>query len=156
MAFQYAGGTNVNTTFAADTRTLIADNIRTHLLTAGWTSISGASGDWILQSALTPQNLQCRVRLYDSGGGNCGRVQFRNVGATLLGIDLFLLASAGYVYRIIANKYQFFVLRAGSTAAREFVCGGVPYLEPFLDTVINPCHLFPPNTPTQLRTKNQH
>lgn len=145
MPFRYAGGTNVNTTFAGDTRTLIVDNLRTHLLTAGWTSISGASGDWILQSALTPtDNLQCRVRLYDPGSGNCARVQFRNVTGSLLGIDLFLLASATYVYRVIANKYQFFVLRAGSIAAREFLCGGVPFLEsPPLSGVITEaiwCH----------------
>jgi len=135
-AIQYAGGTNINTTFTGDTRTTIADGIKTAIAAAGWTTVSGVSGNWIMQSALTPQNLQARVNLLDPGSGNCTQVIFRNVSGTKIGNPLWLLPAALKTFRVIANRYQFFVLVPGSVVARDFVAGGVPALPAFLNTII--------------------
>jgi hypothetical protein len=140
MAIVYPGGTIVNATFTGDSRTNIVEAIRTQLLNAGWTDVSGAAGDRYMQSALTPQNLQCQVRLYDPGSGNCAKVRFQNVAGTKIGTDHFLLPAVAKTFRIIACRYQFFVLVPTTIAnGREFVAGGVPFLESFLNGVITEC-----------------
>lgn len=137
MSIQYAGGTIVNTTLTqvAGTRAELAQWIRDQLVAAGWTS-SGSATDYQVTSALTPQNLQGRVRVYDSGAGNCARLKWSNPGGTKTQSgDLFLLPAAAKVWRIIANKYQFWVFASANTP-REFACGGVPYLPSFLNGVV--------------------
>jgi hypothetical protein len=137
MAIQHPGGTIVNTTFTGGTRTQIADGIKDALVTAGWTVASGASGDWKLDSAVSPQSLQMRVRLWDPGSGNCAQLRIFNVTETLAPAQsVFLLPGASKTFRVVANKYQAFVWVPGSTAAREFAAFGVPYLPAHLDTVI--------------------
>lgn len=134
---QYAGGTNVNTTIAADTRTLIVDNLKAQLVIAGWTVTSGASQDWLLTSATTPTaNNSIQVRLYDSGSGNCAQIFLRNAAGSKISRAYYLLPAASKVFKVLANKYQFFVYTAGSSAAREFVAAGVPYIPAFLQGVI--------------------
>lgn len=44
MSIQYAGGTNVSTTFAGTTKALIQSNVITQLTTAGWTQATGPTG----------------------------------------------------------------------------------------------------------------
>jgi hypothetical protein len=80
MAIQYAGGTNVNTTYAAGTRTQLVDNLKAELVNAGWSVASGSSGDWKLDSATTPAGHNCRVRLWDPGSGNCAQVRIMKPG----------------------------------------------------------------------------
>jgi hypothetical protein len=141
MSIQYAGGTNVNATLtqSTGTRAELAQWIRDQLIVAGWTS-SGSATDYQLTTATTPQSLVGRVRVYDPGSGNCAKLKFSNTGGTKTQAgDLFLLPAAAKVWRIIANKYQFFVFTPGNSAGREFACGGVPYLPAFLNTVITEC-----------------
>jgi len=133
MAFQFAGGTYVRTSFVPATRQDIVESIRTHLNTAGWTDVSGGVGDRKLDCVTTPQALDCRIRVYDPGSGNCARVKFMTQDEVRQGIDLFLIPDA--TFTIIANKYQFFVYAPGLVTPRHFICGGVPFLEDFLDGV---------------------
>ena len=137
---QYAGGTNVNTTFTTTvgTRQEIVTGVQTALTTAGWTVISGGgTGDVLMQSATTPTaNNQIQARLYDPGAGSCAQVFIRNIAGTKVSAATYLLPAALKVFRVIANKYQAFVFTPGSSAAREFVAFGVPYIPTFLHGVI--------------------
>ena len=54
--------------------------------------------------------------------------------------DLHLLPAASKTFRIIANRYQFFVLVAASANARDIICGGVPYVESFQTSYVAWCH----------------
>lgn len=140
MSIQYAGGTRYNATFTCTvgTRAEIVTGIETGLTTAGWSTISGGgSGDVLLESATTAEGLVCRVRLHDPGSGSVANVYFRNVANTLSQATAIpLLTAAGKVYRVVANRYSFYVMTAGASAAREFCCGGVLYSEQTLQTLV--------------------
>lgn len=143
MAIQYSGGPNINTTFTTTTGTRleIVNALETILVSAGWTVISGSgTSNVLLESATTPapQSLVCRVQIQDTGSGNCAQVKFRNQNNTKAQTNpLYLLPAVGKVYRVIANKYQFFCFASDSvTVGRTLVCGGVPYLPSFLQGVI--------------------
>lgn len=128
-------GSNVSALIVADTITNLVDRIKAQLLTVSWTVVSGSSGDWTLLSGLTPQNLQCRVRLYDPGSGVTARIQFKNADGTKSSTDLFLEPNLRYPpdMRVIANPYQFFAFYPGNQGivTKGFICGGVPALYDF-------------------------
>lgn len=135
MSIQYAGGTNVNTTFTCTvgTRREIVDGIVAALASAGWSYVSGeGTGDVLMQSALTPQNLQIHCRLYDPGSGNCAQITMKNVAGTRTSQVFFLLPAAAKVYRVIANKYQWFCVQPATTLAREFVAMGTIWVPSWL------------------------
>lgn len=137
MGIAYSGAHIAqNFTLTIGTLVDLVDELKTRLTgSAGWTAVSGASGDWIIESAASPEGLQCRCRLYDPGGGALSaRVQFRNLDASILGADHFLEANLTYTYHLLACPYQFFFLAAGKAAVPgTYVAGGVPKLEtPFL------------------------
>jgi hypothetical protein len=138
MSIQYAGGSIINATMAspAGTRAELAQWVRDQLILAGWTS-AGTATDYQLTSATTiGGNLACRVRVYDPGSGSCARLKFSNsIGTRTQAGDMFLLPGAGKTWRIIANRYQFFVMTSTNTA-REFACGGVPFLPIFLQGIV--------------------
>jgi hypothetical protein len=145
MAIQYSG-TNVNNTFTntVGTRREIVDGISSALVAAGWTIISGSgTGNQLLECTTTPapQSLVCRVQLFDPGSGNCAQIKFRNAPATATQSNFHpLFAQASKVWRVIANPYQFFVFSTASTSAgREFVAGGCPYIPSFLQGVVTEC-----------------
>jgi len=123
----YASGT-----FTAANRSAVVEAIRTVLLAATWTDVSGGVGDRKMDSVATADSLQTRVRLYDPGSGNCARIQFMSVDELQQGIDLFLLPTSGTDYTYFAGDYQFMILLGGSLSPGRFVAGGVPYLESFL------------------------
>lgn len=138
MSIAYSGAhISQNFMLGVGTLTDLVDELHTRLTGAGgWASISGASGDWLIESDATPEGLQCRCRLYDPGGGALSaRVQFRNLDASILGADHFLEANLAYTYWLFACPYQFFFLTAGQAAVPgTYVAGGVPKLEaPFLN-----------------------
>jgi hypothetical protein len=139
VAIQYADGVIYNNTFNATSRLAIVNALETALLAAGWTGVSGAgTANVLLASATTPTaNNNIRVRLQDTGSGNCAQIKFENALGTKVSQAFFLLfAAGGKTYRVIANKYQAFVMTPGSSASREFVAWGVPYLPSFLHGVI--------------------
>ena len=74
-----------------------------------------------------------RVRVWDPGSGNCARFTIKNPAETLTSQEFWLLPNAGTkTWRIVANKYQFFIWTEGNTAAREFIAFGVLWIPSFL------------------------
>lgn len=132
-AIQYAGGTNVNAqcTASAGTKQELSDCIQDNLTTAGWTVISGSHTTSVLmESASTPASLQMRLSL--TQGTNCVILKGRNVGNTKAATTgQFLLPAVAKVFRVVANKYQYFVYTDGATTARSFAAGGVLYVPSF-------------------------
>src|SRR3990167_1027930 len=139
MSIAYSGGPNIANNFFLSIGTTVdlADEIKARLVTtAGWTLISGSSGDWTIESAVTPEGLQCRVRIYAPGGGLSTRFRFQNLDGSLVGIDQFMAPSIILQYNLIANPYQFFLfVSSGAATPGTFVAGGVPKLEAAL---VNP------------------
>lgn len=138
MAIEYAGGFIINATGTSATLTDMADWIKSHLVQAGWSVASGSSGDWLVQTATTPApaSMNVRMRIWDPGGANnCTRLALNSTdGLVVLDTDrpMYVLPD-GSTYRIIANKYQFFLMKdLDSSEARRFVAGGVPFVPDFL------------------------
>lgn len=134
MAIQYAGGTNINTTFSnsgSPTRREIVDGIVAALASAGWSTVSGSgTGDVLMESATTPQGLKCRVRVYDPGSGNTARLYLRSAGITAAAgtFGAGLLPEANKLWRVIANRYQAFVFSPYMVASRAYVGFGSLYI----------------------------
>jgi len=104
--------------------------LKAALVNAGWTTVSGNSGDWKLQSATTPAGHAIRVRLYDPGGTNVSaRMRLLSADEVVApNGDLWLKAGTGYTYRVMANKYQFMCFRDGDfTVAGTAWAAGVPW-----------------------------
>jgi hypothetical protein len=141
MAVQYAGGTNVNTTFTntTGTRREIVDGLVSALTTAGWTTVSGGgTGDVKMKCAATPQGNQAVVRILDPGSGNCAQLTLYNVGLNLIQTGAcYLLPFTGKVWRVIDNKYKFFIFVTGSILPREYVCFSCIYIPPFLTSSLS-------------------
>ena len=82
MSVQYAGGTNVNTTFTCTvgTRREIVDGLVAALTTAGWSMVSGGgTGTVVMRSATTPTASNViDVRIHDPGSGNCAQIRMQN------------------------------------------------------------------------------
>lgn len=139
MAIQYAGGTIVNTTFTntTGTRREIVDGLVAALVSAGWTIVSGSgTGDVHIKSAVSPNGYQYVVRCYDSGSGSSARLQLKNVALTIAQSDnIYLGATAGKVWRVIANKHQFFIFVPGSTATRDFAMASSPSAPTSMNTL---------------------
>lgn len=131
MAIQYTGA-QIATTFTTTTGTRreVVDGFVAALASAGWSYSSGSgTGDVKMLSATTPQGTQTIIRAYDPGSGNCAKLFLFNSTSTLSQTGgCFILPGAGKVFQVIANPYQFFLFRTGSTTAREFACGGTPWL----------------------------
>jgi hypothetical protein len=133
MGIKYSGAARTGT-FDGSTRLSIVDGLKDALVNAGWSVASGSSGDWKLNSGVTPSGHQIRIRLYDPGGTNqCARARLMNVSETIAPAqDVFLRAVSGRVYRWFANPYQFFVIAPGTIAAGSYLAGGIPWLPSFL------------------------
>jgi hypothetical protein len=138
VAIQYPGGTIVNTTFVGTDRATTGTALETQLVNAGWTVISGSgTNDRLLESATTPTAANLiRVRIRTANLTNCVCINMQNVAATKVSQNYFILPAALKTFRIIANKYQFFVFTPGTSAAREFVACGVPWIPTFLHGVM--------------------
>jgi hypothetical protein len=139
MSIQYAGAPIISATMtqSTGTRAELSSWIEAQLVAAGWAVAVTATNDWKLNSAITPQNLQMRVRVYDPGSGNCARIKVSNVSEVKIqSQDHWLNPAVGKIWRFIGNKYQFFVMTPGNSPAREFFFCGVPFLPTFLTGVI--------------------
>ncbi len=133
MAIQYAGGTNVDSTIAADTKTLFVDNLKDELVTAGWSVASGSSGDWKLDSATTSGSHTVRVRLYAPSAGTCAQIFIMDTAESYVTVyPAYIYVVSGLTYNIIANKYQCFVLDPAGNIARHFAGFGVLCVPSFL------------------------
>jgi hypothetical protein len=121
------------------TKQQIIDATEAALLRVGWSTISGSgSTNLLMQSSMTPQGLRFRLRVRDNGGNNaCFGIE--NVAGTRVGTSningIGLIFPASRTYRIIANKYQFFIyeensgqVNATSAPFRSNVFCGVPWI----------------------------
>ena len=137
MSIRYAGGVNINAQIAADTKTLITDNLKIQLVLAGWTVAAGASGDWKLDSVATPSGHRCRVRIKNEVSDNCG-ITLSNVAETLNPAQIiWLVPGVGKLLRVIANRYQFIVFEDGAVTFRDFAFCSNFYTPAFLAPVNN-------------------
>lgn len=133
-AIQYAGGTNVNAqcTATAGTKQELSDCIEDNLNTAGWTTISGHHTSTVLLESIATPTAALQMRLQLTQGTNCVILKGRNVGNTkAASTGQFLLPAAAKVFRVIANKYQYFIATDGATLARSWAAGGTPYVPSF-------------------------
>lgn len=100
---------------------------------AGWSVVGGATGSWAVQSAESAWNtflFSCRVTM-DNSPTNCLGIKFSNGNGTQIATtNIFVIP--GRDYRIIANRYQFFLFTQGLTQAREFCAGGNLFQDPVL------------------------
>lgn len=138
MGIQLSGGTSVNFTWTPVTRLAIINNIEDQLLLAGWSRAVGTlhAADVTMQSATTAAGLACRLRLFDPGTGNCAQLFLQNGAGGDVQTTAFFLNPVGSLYRIIAHKYDFWVM-TGASNAREFACGGVLFTPTTLTTTQN-------------------
>ncbi len=113
------------------------------LLAAGWTQISGSGTDRVLGSALTPDNLRYKVRIWDPGSGNCARLGLRNWAETILNDSFAAYCFPGGVtWKIVASPFQFIAWVPGSTSARTFVMATAPKLEPAMSySITQACYM---------------
>ena len=133
-AIQYAGGTNVNAqcTASAGTKQELSDCIEDNLNAAGWTTISGHHTSTVLVESLTTPTASLQMRMQLTQGTNCVILKGRNVANTKADtVGQFLLPAVGKVYRVIANKYQYFISTDGAAVARGNAAGGVLYVPSF-------------------------
>jgi|GEM_PF-2822194 len=132
MSIQYSGSTLVNATYTSDgTLAGMQSWVTSQLQTAGWSVYSGSGSDITLMSAVTPQNLSIKFRFYNPGTGNCIQATMKSITPALVSAIGYLLPTSGVTYRIIANKYQFFIFASGTTyrrTARYILMGGVPWV----------------------------
>jgi hypothetical protein len=132
-AIQYAGGTNVNAvlTASAGTKQELSDFVEDQLVVGGWSVVSGShTTSVLLQSATTPASLTMRLSL--TQGTNCVIFKARNVSNTLAQtVGEFLLPAIGRNFRIISNKYQYFISLDGAAQNRGVAAGGVLYVPSF-------------------------
>lgn len=139
MPIQYVGP-RVNEVFEGETQQQIIDGISANLQIASWDIVSGGGADVTLESAPTADSgLVTRVRLFT--GSTCMKIEFRNQQENRGSIDHPLLPGVDFVFRIIANPHQLFVMRPNVYAApsRHFIAGGTPYLEPHMRPFISEC-----------------
>jgi len=132
----YSGGTIVSTTFTCTTgtRAEIVTGLGAILVSAGWTSLG--SGLYKSGTTTSPKSNSIRVRITDPGSGNCAQIKIENDAGDRVSSAMFLLPGVGKIYRVIACPYNFFCFTAGSTLAREFLCGGTLHIPDFLNGIV--------------------
>lgn len=141
MAIQLSGATPRDFSFSSSgTRAELVTNFQNELTAAGWHVISGGgTGDVVMESATTPQGLKIRVEAIDPGSGNCVQFKLRDNGGLVGPVTIFLLPVGGATFRLWSNPYQFFYYLSGTdmTKQRALVCGGVPWVPPFIQDILS-------------------
>jgi len=128
----------VNTTTHRLATTLGGADINTSGSTSGVITLNTES---VLLESATQTNVTnpIRVRLKDLLA-NCINVFIENSAGTITAVSFstsagFMLPGAAKTFRIIATCYHFICLVPGSTAGREFVMAGMPYVPSLLASV---------------------
>lgn len=141
MAVQYSGNI-AHVQFDGSTKLKLITQMQTTLTSLGWTVVSGGgTTNLLMQTAVTPQNLQMRFRFKDNGG-QCMTFSIENVGGTRVcpndttqGIHIYPHSNSQY--RLIANPYQFMIWSPDDvTWGRRFGIGCVPWIPPFLQGTV--------------------
>jgi hypothetical protein len=132
MSIQYSGSTLINNAYTSDgTLAGMQSWLISELEAAGWIVSSGSGSDITLVSATTPQGLNIYFRFYNPTTGNCIQITMKSLIPSLTSSIGYLLPTSGVTYRIVANKYQFFIFASGSvycSTARYIAIGGVPWV----------------------------
>ena len=130
IAIQYSGGPVLFTNFLGDNIADLKNGINTNLTNAGW-STAIVAGGYTVTSALSPQGLQCSIKLLDNG--TSVTIQFCNTALTQLGAIHTTTPAANKRYQIIADPFQFFLFLPNvSTQSSGAIMGGVPWVPAFL------------------------
>lgn len=139
MAIQYAASFYYSASVTGATRALLADAIKNAMVSAGWTlNRTAAASDYYLESAVAPNSLQVRARVYDPGAGNCARVYILNTAETvaLSTQPVFLLP--GITYFFSGNAYHCLMQEATWTSVgRTFGMWGTGYTESFASGLVS-------------------
>ncbi len=139
MSLQKAGGTNIDNTVLPAAAANLVDHLETHLVTAGWTIISGGGSDAIkFESAAQADGF--KIRIVTSVSGADMTLQMTNVGetanGTVAGIHLNVDGVSTWV--LMANKFGFVLFEdtaIGATGEKWCMCGTM-FLESFLTPTI--------------------
>lgn len=143
MSLQKAGGTNIDNTVTPAAATNLVDHLETHLVSAGWTIISGSGTDAIkFQSAATPDGMQ--IRILTGVSGSDMSLEMRNVGETATGTAgcIRLTVNGADSWRLMANKYGFVLFQDTTpvtfltSGAKKWCICGTLYLESFLTPTV--------------------
>ncbi|MEN6537810.1 MAG: hypothetical protein ABFD89_29430 [Bryobacteraceae bacterium] len=103
----------------------LATAIISHLIDAGWKSISGSGTDQVLQSAAGPGPAQSiSVQICRGVRGDCAHITFHDPHWATIPTSLYVFAGESMAYRIIACRYSFFIVAADSSTSRQVLCGG--------------------------------
>lgn len=133
MAIAFSGTEIIyrNDLDGSSTTMLLAD-LDSALTAAGWTSDPITGGR--VYRALSPQELACRVRIWDPADYSFGIVyifvQFTSEDGLRLGYRHMLACTAGKIFQIVVNRCQMFVSVAGHSDGftnGNCVAGGVPF-----------------------------
>lgn len=143
IAASHTGGQNISASFTTNNKADIRSNIETQLVNAGWIVVSGSgSTNLLLQSAMTPANQNCQMRLRVRDNGNtCLVLSIEDTNGTRVhtnGVNngAQLNPGTGRSWRIIANKYQAFIFEPTVNGARGYVGFGVLWIPTWLEGVI--------------------
>ncbi|GAC1432701.1 MAG: hypothetical protein NVSMB6_30570 [Burkholderiaceae bacterium] len=152
MAVFYSGGTYVNSTFTGDTKANIIGSIQTALTAAGWTVVSGGGTTNLLMQSATQANVTHPIRVrFQDNAGSCVQIVIENQAGTLAGRMVIsssiqgggnLLPASAKIFRIIAKRYDFYVMTPGASGSREFVMAGMLSVPPPLTGVTDCGYMF--------------
>lgn len=134
----YSGGPRALNTFDGSSAQSILDGIRNSLLATGWSLFSsfpgsGATTGYKLNSALSIDLLQCRIKLaYNANsipfGPGVVEVTFSDNSESNIGYIHYLGIVALRAYYIISCPYQLFIFKDNSVVSFDAytVMGGIP------------------------------
>jgi hypothetical protein len=125
MAIQYSGSAYVNRLFTPANRADLINNVTQALFDAGWNNISGVVGsgsDVVMETPATNAGCKIRLRCQDLlGVTNSIAFTIRSPnGATTDSNTYYVVATSGFTYRIIANKYTMYLFQSGSGSIASF------------------------------------
>ena len=136
----YSGGNRALSTADGSTAQSLLDGIKTALVATGWTlhsSFAGSGGTtgYKLDCAVSPDSLQCRVKLEYAGhnipfGPLVCEVTFSDIAEINVGTIHYLGIVGGRVYNIISCPYQLFIFTDPTQIGFDAhtVMGGIPAL----------------------------
>jgi hypothetical protein len=118
MSIQYAGGTNVHTTFSGVTKNDLLSNIPGNLLTAGWTQVSGNTPTVVTVTIASP----AVVSWTSHGLAESTRVVFSTTGALPTGLAI---NTVYFVRNPLANSFNLATTAGGTVINTSGTQSGV-------------------------------
>jgi len=107
-------------------KTALVDALYAALIAAGWSHVSGSSGNYTVETAATPDGLACQCTI-DNTATNCARFWFKDPTGTysLSAVPVFMLPNAAETWEVYASPYHFFAqVIPWPSAGRKIGFGG--------------------------------